>query len=116
MAFLALLVDDVVINKFELDNEKTTIGRAADNAIQIEEAAVSSTHAQVVQQSDPYMESSTQFFIEDLESTNSTRVNGSKITRQRLFHNDLIEIGYNKFRFVDKSQVDPDRTAVIITE
>ncbi len=116
MAYLGLLVDDVVVNKFEISEGALTIGRAPDNQVQIEDHAVSSYHAQILCESDPYLENQHTYSIEDLKSTNATRVNGIKITQQKLNHGDLIEIGYNKFRFVDKSQTKLDRTAVILPE
>jgi pSer/pThr/pTyr-binding forkhead associated (FHA) protein len=33
------------------------------------------------------------FWIEDLNSTNGTRVNGATITRQKLANNDQINVG-----------------------
>ncbi len=116
MAYLGLIVDDVVVNKFDLESGVLTIGRSPDNDVQIEDNAVSSFHAQILREEDPYLDGQVQYLIEDLKSTNSTRVNGVKIDKQKLNNGDLIEIGYSKFRFVDKNQVSLDRTAVILPE
>ena len=116
MAYIGLIVDDVVVNKFELKNNVLTIGRSPDNDVPIEDHAVSSFHAQVLKEEDPYLEGQTQYILEDLNSTNSTKVNGQKVEHHKLINGDLIQIGYNKFRFVDKNQVNLDRTAVIVPE
>jgi pSer/pThr/pTyr-binding forkhead associated (FHA) protein len=55
----------------------------------------------------------TEFYIEDLKSTNSTFVNGEKITRHKLRHNDLIRVGWNMFKFIDEAEGDPNKTAKI---
>ena len=62
------------------------------------------------------MENAIRFVLEDLKSTNATKVNGNKISLQQLFHNDLIEVGYNQFRFVDETQRNLERTAVILQD
>ncbi|WP_144392255.1 FHA domain-containing protein [Pleionea sediminis] len=116
MAYLGLIVDDVVVNKFELNNGVLTIGRAPDNDVQIQDNSVSSFHAQILHEEDEYLEDQNHYEIEDLKSTNSTRVNGVKIEKQKLNNGDLIEIGYSKFRFVDKTQTNLDRTAVILPD
>ncbi|NVJ59062.1 MAG: FHA domain-containing protein [Gammaproteobacteria bacterium] len=116
MAYIGLIVDDVVVNKFELNNNVLTIGRSPENDVPIEDNSVSSFHAQVLKEDDPYLEGQTQYILEDLDSTNATKVNGLKINHHKLINGDLIQIGYNKFRFVDKSQVNLDRTAVIVPE
>jgi len=116
MAHLGLIVDDVIVNKFSLEDGVLTIGRSPDNDVQIEDQSVSSFHAQVLKEDDPYLDSEARYILEDLQSTNSTKVNGSKIEKYTLINGDLIEIGYTKFRFVDKTQTTLDRTAVILPE
>jgi pSer/pThr/pTyr-binding forkhead associated (FHA) protein len=49
----------------------------------------------------------------DLKSTNSTFVNGEKITRHKLRHNDLIRVGWNTFKFIDEAEGEPNKTAKI---
>lgn len=117
MALLSLLVDDVVVNKWELDGIDVLImGRAADCDIQIDDQAVSSKHARIVREDDPYLDGAKSFYLEDLKSTNGTRLNGVPANRQKLSSGDLIELGYNKFRFVDDNQIDLEKTAVILPQ
>ena len=39
------------------------------------------------------------FWIEDLNSTNGTRVNGATVTKQKLANNDLINVGDTTMTF-----------------
>ncbi len=116
MAYLALLVDDVVVNKFNLNENALTIGRSPNNQVQIEDNAVSSFHAQITQESDPYFEGQIRYVLEDLKRTTATKVKGMKVNQHTLNNGDLIQIGYNKFRFVDEQQSNLDRTAVILPD
>ncbi|MEE4245816.1 MAG: FHA domain-containing protein [Kangiellaceae bacterium] len=114
MAYIGLLLDGVVVKKFELTDNALTLGRSPNNDVPIEDSAVSSFHAQVLREEDPYLEGQVQYILEDLQSTNSTKVNGIKVEKHKLINGDLIDIGYNTFRFVDETQVNLDRTAVIV--
>ncbi len=70
----------------ELTEDTITIGRLSDNLIQIEEASVSSHHAQLTLIGGDY-------HLKDLNSTNGTRVNGQQITESQLQDGDRIRIG-----------------------
>ena len=74
---------------------------------------VSTEHAVIKAEDDPTSDDGPEFFIEDLKSTNSTFVNGEKITRHKLRHDDMIRVGWNTFRFVDKAEGDLNKTAKI---
>ena len=45
MAALALVVDGVIVRRFEVNGQELTIGRHPGNDIHIEDTAVSSRHA-----------------------------------------------------------------------
>jgi FHA domain len=94
MAKLILSLEGSVIREVPLDKERVTIGRKAQNDIQIENLAVSSEHARVV----TILNDS---FLEDMGSTNGTLVNGQPIKKHILQNNDLIEIGKYKLKFVN---------------
>jgi pSer/pThr/pTyr-binding forkhead associated (FHA) protein len=51
------------------------------------------------------------YFIEDLGSTNYTYINGAPIDRKQLAHNDVIRIGKHTFKFLDESADPGDKTA-----
>jgi pSer/pThr/pTyr-binding forkhead associated (FHA) protein len=73
------------IKDVETDKSEITIGRAPENDIQIDNLAVSNVHARIVREQN-------HCFIEDLNSTNSTLVNGKKINKKYLMENDEINI------------------------
>ena len=114
MATLALLVDGVVVQRFTVDRTDITIGRLSNNDIHIEDGAVSSRHARIVPKANRYLPSQIDYHIEDLQSTNGTFVNGSRIDTQQLGNNDELRIAWNHFRFIDDEQPDFERTAVIL--
>lgn len=93
MAKLILSLDGSVIKEVPLDKERVTIGRKAQNDIQIENLAVSGEHARVV----TILNDS---FLEDLDSTNGTLVNGNPVKKHILRDNDLIEIGKYRLKYV----------------
>jgi len=115
MAYLALIVEDVVIKKWELSEEVIIIGRANDCDIQIDDQSVSSKHARLVIEADPYLDGVNGIYLEDLRSTNGTELNGQRVSREKLNDQDMIKIGFNHFRFVGNEKKNLDDTAVIVT-
>ena len=93
MAKLIMSLDNAVIRELSLDKERVTIGRKAHNDIQIDNLAVSGEHALIV----TILNDS---FLEDLGSTNGTLVNGVPIKKHILQHNDVVEIGKYKLKFM----------------
>jgi hypothetical protein len=71
---------------------RITIGRTADNDIQIDVHNVSRHHAVV-------LETAEGFVVEDLNSTNGVQVNGQRVTRQVLADGDRLTIGKTDFTF-----------------
>jgi FHA domain-containing protein len=69
-----------------------TIGRLPDNAVIIDNPAVSGHHARVVSEGE-------QLVLEDLHSTNGTWVNTQQVTRHPLKHGDVILIGKHHLVF-----------------
>lgn len=116
-ATLALLVDGVVTKEFPLTKPELTIGRRAGNDIRIDDVAVSGTHARVVVTPNRYLDGAQDIFIEDLNSTNGTRVNGDAVNgRRRLVHGDVIQIGWNNFKLLDENQTAHETTAYIVRD
>jgi pSer/pThr/pTyr-binding forkhead associated (FHA) protein len=116
MAYLALIVEDVVINKWQLNEEVMIIGRAKDCDIQIDDQSVSSKHARILLEADPYFDDAQLAFIEDLMSTNGTIKNGRAVKREKLDDGDMLKIGFNQFRYVDSAGSSLDETAVIVSD
>jgi hypothetical protein len=71
---------------------KTTIGRTAENDVQIDAKFISRHHAVI-------LSGTTDTIIEDLNSTNGVSVNGRRVMRQSLRDGDVVLIGNVPFRF-----------------
>jgi pSer/pThr/pTyr-binding forkhead associated (FHA) protein len=96
MAKLVLSFNGEPVKEYELDKETLTIGRKSTNDIHIENLAVSGNHARIL----TILNDS---FIEDLNSTNGTYVNGDKITKHALQNGEVIVIGKHELRYEDAS-------------
>ena len=70
----------------DLSDGSITLGRVSDNAIQIDDASVSSHHAELTRDGDDYI-------LRDLDSTNGTRVNGVSHREGKLKDGDEITFG-----------------------
>jgi pSer/pThr/pTyr-binding forkhead associated (FHA) protein len=69
-----------------------TIGRAPDNAVVVDNPAVSGHHARVFPESGAVI-------LEDLNSTNGTFVNGRHTTRHVLQSGDVVQVGKHQLVF-----------------
>lgn len=98
MPKLIVSIDGVVIKEVHLTKERTSLGRRPYNDIVIDNLAVSGEHA-VLQLAGPE-----DAWIEDLDSTNGTYVNGRAVQKQPLRHGDTIEVGKYKIRFAATPQ------------
>lgn len=96
MANLILSMDGLVLKEYQITKERTTIGRKPHNDIQIDNLAVSGEHAVIV----TILNDS---FLEDLGSTNGTLVNGQPIKKHFLQHNDVVELGKYKLKYVNEA-------------
>jgi hypothetical protein len=52
-------------------------------------------------------------FIEDLNSTNGTYINGKAVKKQLLSHNDTVEIGKYKIKFIVEDGTDYEKTMIM---
>ena len=93
MAKLILSMDGLVLKEIALTKERMNIGRKASNDIQIDNLAISGEHAAVV----TILNDS---FLEDLNSTNGTLVNGQPAKKHFLKNGDVIELGKYKLKYV----------------
>ena len=98
MAKLILSVDGTVLKEVSLNKERTMLGRKPHNDIQVDNLAVSGEHAAII----TILNDS---FIEDLNSTNGTLVNGKPIKKHFLQNNDVIEIGKHKLKYFNDAPV-----------
>jgi hypothetical protein len=106
MGKLVVSLDGVVIKEVQVIKDKTTLGRRPYNDIVIDNLAVSGEHAvlQMVGQD---------VFIEDLNSTNGTYINGKAVKKQLLAHNDTVEIGKYKIKYLVEDGGDYEKTMVM---
>jgi len=114
MPYIALIIEDVTINKWEIIEEVVIFGRSKESDIQIDDQSVSSKHARIVVEEDPFLEGQKHYYLEDLKSTNGTQVNDQLIKKQKLSNEDSLKIGFTQFKFVDSKNNHLDETAVIV--
>ncbi len=105
MGKLVVSLDGVVIKEVQITKDKTTLGRRPYNDIVIDNLAVSGEHA-VLQMI------GTDVFIEDLNSTNGTYINGKAVKKQQLRPNDVVEVGKYKIKFLADEHQDYEKTMI----
>ena len=111
MARLMLSLDGQVLAEYNMNKERYTIGRLPDNDIRIDNPAVSGHHSLIIN----ILSDS---FLEDLNSTNGTYVNGKLIKKHAMQHGDVITVGHHQLRYIDSqednaSQDEFEKTMVI---
>lgn len=97
MAKIIVTLDDNLIKVVPLSKERMTLGRRPCNDIVVDNLAVSGEHAAL-------QAIGSEYFIEDLSSTNGTYINSKKIKRQILQTGDTIEIGKYTIKYVHEVQ------------
>ncbi|MDH4047434.1 MAG: FHA domain-containing protein [Gammaproteobacteria bacterium] len=85
-----------------MSKERYTVGRLPDNDVRIDNPAVSGHHSLIIN----ILNDS---FLEDLNSTNGTYVNGKLIKKHALQHGDVITIGHHQLRFSDQQTNDTEQ-------
>ncbi len=110
MARLVLSLDGQALAEYNMSKERYTIGRLPDNDIRIDNPAVSGHHALIIN----ILNDS---FLEDLNSTNGTYVNGKIVKKHAMQHGDVITVGHHSLRFMDSEADEPadefEKTMVI---
>src|SRR5512144_3042894 len=100
MARLILSLDGQTLAEYNMTKERYTVGRLPDNDIRIDNAAVSGHHSLIIN----ILNDS---FLEDLNSTNGTYVNGKLIKKHALQNGDVVTVGHHQLRFVDSETEEP---------
>lgn len=107
MPKMIVSIDGVVIKEVQLTKDRTTLGRRPYNDIVIDNLAVSGEHAALQM-------AGHEVYLEDLDSTNGTYVNGKSIKKQLLRNGDAVEIGKYKIKFVsDVASESFDKTMMV---
>lgn len=92
LAWLIMEKGERVGQEFRLFEGDTSIGRAGTNDVILSDTTVSRDQAKIRLEGK-------EFYIYDLAATNPTRVNGQRITKQRLLDGDRVEVGDTVFVF-----------------
>jgi hypothetical protein len=85
--------------EFVLEDERLTIGRAAEAGISVNHNSVSRIHCEVHALGDG------RFEVIDKDSSNGVRVNGTDLRRGIIEPGDVIELGDVQFKFVAAGQI-----------
>ena len=93
MPKMIVSIDGVVIKEVQITKDRTTLGRRPYNDVVIDNLAISGEHA-------VFQMTGHDVFIEDLNSTNGTYVNGKAAKKQQLVNGDTVEVGKYKIKFV----------------
>ena len=92
MAKLSGMSGDFKGREYPIEQGEITIGRKADNMILLDHPTISSHHCRILRSGDSCV-------LQDLDSTNGTRVNSRDVKESALHHKDLIQLGSIEFLF-----------------
>jgi serine phosphatase RsbU (regulator of sigma subunit)/pSer/pThr/pTyr-binding forkhead associated (FHA) protein len=96
--------------QYPIGRGETIIGRHTDAGICLESQAVSRQHARISTQDG-------QFFVEDMQSSNGTYINGKRLReRTALTRDDTLQIGPYLFCLRPLTQGEPDDAEVVIRD
>jgi len=110
MAFLIGMSGSVKGQKFEINKDRTTLGRASNNDIVLQDEAVSSQHCYISRRGD-------RFFLHDLNSTNGTTLNLQPVLAEtQLQSKQVIQIGSCEFIFESETEANVTSTVQPVTE
>jgi len=113
MAKMILSVEGVTVKEIPLARERTTIGRKPNNDIRIDNLAISGEHAAIITMLNDS-------FLEDLDSTNGTYVNGRPVKKHFLQDGDVIELAKYRLKYVkeagEDAGADTEKTMVLRQE
>ncbi|GIZ53208.1 FHA domain-containing protein [Noviherbaspirillum aridicola] len=90
MGKITLLLQGSPPREIPLDKPRISIGRRSRNDIRIDDQAVSGEHAILLRVGDDAV-------LEDLDSTNGTRVNGQPVKKHFLQDGDVVEVASHRF-------------------
>jgi pSer/pThr/pTyr-binding forkhead associated (FHA) protein len=96
MAKIHVKFNSAVVKEVELVKEVTTFGRKTENDIVIDNPAISGFHGKILIEND-------QYFVEDLNSTNGTFMNGQRIKKSLLKNRDQVSIARHVLELITDS-------------
>ena len=92
MAKLSGMSGDFKGREYPIEQGEITIGRKTDNMILLDHPTISSHHCRILRNGDSCV-------LQDLDSTNGTRVNSRDVKECALHHKDLLQLGSIEFLF-----------------
>jgi hypothetical protein len=95
-------MDGSMLAEYNMSKERYTIGRLPDNDVRIDNPTVSGYHSLIIN----ILNDS---FLEDLNSTNGTYVNGKLIKKHALQHGDVMTVGKHQLRYVDSTEEEAEQ-------
>lgn len=98
-----LTLDNADKTSFPLFDTEHSLGREANNSIQVPDSSVSGAHARIRKTPEGYL-------LEDLNSRNGTYVNGERIQTRLLRNDDKIRLGKVHMVFNLPTQIQPPKT------
>lgn len=107
MAKIILSKGDNVLREIVLCKERVTIGRRPYNDIVLEDLAISGEHAVIVTRNGDS-------FLEDLNSTNGTQVNGQPVRMHFLQDEDVIELAQFRIRYLGRDGAASDKNGNLL--
>jgi len=113
---LLQMVEGNVVSEHPLRGDSFCIGRNTGNDLQPDDASVSGNHAAIRITPSAYLEGAQDVSIEDLGSTNGTRVNGKPVGRHLLKHGDMLSLGTLVLKFIDEQALALEGTRILLQE
>lgn len=98
MAKLVILNQGMTGRTFELNVDRTTVGRVEENTFPIADSSVSSRHAEILRHG-------SEILIRDLNSTNGTFINDEKISEAVLQPGQVLRFGQVELKIDDGQPV-----------
>jgi pSer/pThr/pTyr-binding forkhead associated (FHA) protein len=102
---LVILNGDFAGMRYELTSDETLIGRNPTTDITLLDEGISREHTMIL-----FDGVDGEYLIEDLQSTNGTKVNGKRVRSATLAHGDEVQIGHTRFRFLRAGEPEPLRS------
>ena len=109
MPKLIMTLDGAIIREYMIDKETISFGRKHGNDIQLNDLTVSGRHAllSIIKEHS---------YVDDLGSTNGTLLNGGRVSKSKLQHSDVIQIGNFQFTYFENEDEDYEPTMFLRAE
>ena len=109
MAKISVTLEGAVLQEIAINKPRVTIGRRPSNDVVLNHLAISGSHAVIETQMND-------FYLEDLNSTNGTQVNGQPVKRHYLQNGDVIALAKYLINFDGDTKfgTEPDITLLAV--